>query len=50
MLIIKHQKSIKSNGLRSIFLTISPFLVIDDNTTKAGKYYKNLKKNVQSTC
>jgi hypothetical protein len=26
----------------SIFHTISPFLVIDDNTTKASKYHKNL--------
>ena len=26
-------------GQGSIFLTISPFLVIDDNTTKASKYF-----------
>jgi hypothetical protein len=36
LLIIKHQNP-KLNGPRSIFLTISPFLVIDDNTTKASK-------------
>ena len=34
----------------SIFLTISPFLVIDDNTTKSSKYYKYLNENMQSTC
>jgi hypothetical protein len=27
-----------------------PFLVIDDNTTKASKYYKHLNENMQSTC
>jgi hypothetical protein len=36
---VNHQtpKLIKPNGPGSIFLTISPFLVIDDNTTKASK-------------
>jgi hypothetical protein len=32
-------KIILSNGSGSIFLTIFPFLVIDDNTTKACKYW-----------
>jgi hypothetical protein len=27
-----------------------PFLVIDDNTTKASKYNKHLNENMQSTC
>ena len=39
-----------ANGPGSIFLTISPFLVIDDNTTKASKYNKHLNENMLSTC
>jgi hypothetical protein len=49
MLIIKHQNRLaKWSG--SIFLTIAPFLVIDDNTTKASKYNKHFKENMQYTC
>jgi hypothetical protein len=32
--------------MRSIFLTVSPFLVIDDNTTKARKYDKCFDENM----
>jgi hypothetical protein len=49
MLIIKHQNSL-DKWVGSIFLTISPFLVIDDNTTKAHKYNKHFDENMQSTC
>jgi hypothetical protein len=43
-------KTYLAKWLGSIFLTISPFLVIDDNTTKASKYNKHLNENMQSTC
>ena len=43
-------KITKPNHPGSIFLTISPFLVIDDNTTKASKYNKHFDENMQCTC
>jgi hypothetical protein len=49
MLIIKHQNHL-AKWVGSIFLTISLFLVIDDNTTKASKYNKHFDENMQSTC
>jgi hypothetical protein len=47
MLIIKHQNHL-DKWTEVHFLTISPFLVIDDNTTKASKYNKHFDKNMQS--
>jgi hypothetical protein len=38
------EKPIEPNGPGSIFLTIYPFLVIDDNTTKASKYNNYLSE------
>jgi hypothetical protein len=50
MLIIKHQNLFSQMAWGPFSLQSPPFLVIDDNTTKANKYYKHLIENMQSTC
>jgi hypothetical protein len=40
MLIIKHQNLLSQMARGPFSLQSPPFLVIDDNTTKASKYYK----------
>jgi hypothetical protein len=49
MLIIKHQNHLVK--LSEVHFPYNlPFLVIDDNTTKASKYNKYFDENMQSTC
>jgi hypothetical protein len=48
-LIIKHQ-NLLSQMAWGPFSLQSPLLVIDDNITKARKYYKHLNEYMQSTC
>jgi hypothetical protein len=50
MLIIKHQNSFSQIAQGTFSLQSPPFLVIDDNTTKACKYNKHFNENMQSTC
>jgi hypothetical protein len=48
-LIIKHQNNVV-NWIGVHVPYNLPFMVIDDNTTKASKYNKYLDENMQSTC
>jgi hypothetical protein len=50
VLIIKHQNLLSQMARGPFSLQSPPFLVIDDNTTKARKYYDHLNENMQSTC
>jgi hypothetical protein len=49
MLIIKHQNPFGQMTRGPYFPYNLPFLVIDDNTTKASKYNKHFNENMQST-